>query len=72
MKDCIVCKKAFTPNSSVHKLCADECIEEWNEIYYKNKYQSFKYNCVECGKEFKFQERGLTPPSLEGILDCQQ
>lgn len=53
MKDCIVCGKTFLPNSSVHKLCSDECIQEWNKIYYKNKYQSFKHNCVECDKEFK-------------------
>ena len=53
MKNCIVCKNAFNPNSSVQKLCSNECIQEWNKIYYKNKYQSFEHNCVECGKEFK-------------------
>lgn len=53
MKVCIVCKKSFEPNSSVHKLCSDQCIKKWNEIYYKNKYQSFQHACVECGKEFK-------------------
>ena len=53
MKNCIVCNKPFISNSSVHKLCSEQCIKEWGKIYYKNKYQSFSQNCLECGKEFK-------------------
>lgn len=57
MKICIVCKKPFISNSSVHKLCSEQCIQEWNKIYYASKYQSFNHNCVNCGKEFKGTEK---------------
>lgn len=53
MKACIVCGKSFLPNSNMQKLCSAQCIQEWNKIYYKKKFQSFKHSCLSCGKDFE-------------------
>jgi YesN/AraC family two-component response regulator len=48
-KICLICKKEFTPNASVHKYCSDECfnkhrkeqVKEWLKKYYPNNREKF-------------------------------
>ena len=57
--------KLEPPEDIVSCYC-DEC---GREILVGEDYYHFEYDmiCEDCIYSFKFQERGLTPPSLEGI-----
>ena len=73
MKECIVCKKKYEPNSNVQKCCSKECFNinkyQVRQLYHKtdkrkqslNRYQHSDKK-KECMKRFLLSEKGKSYP----------